>query len=92
MGPIVLMTLGVLFLLGEFTRWDFGRTWPILLIAIGAVKVLSSSSSSDAGHVPPQMPDELRQGFAPGSYPTPTAPPSSPAPQDQQPPQGVNHV
>lgn len=89
MGPIVLMTLGVLFLLGEFTRWDFGRTWPILLIAIGVVKVLSSSSSSDAGHVPPQMPDRLRQGFAPGAYPP--APPATPS-QDQQPPQEVNHV
>lgn len=86
MGPVVLITLGVLFLLGEWTRWDFARTWPILLIAIGVVKVLGSSADEN-GHVAPDLPEPLRQGFNPASYPQPAAPP-----QDQQPPQEVNHV
>ncbi|MGH9523279.1 MAG: LiaI-LiaF-like domain-containing protein [Terriglobales bacterium] len=89
MGPVVLITLGVLFLLGEFTHWDFGRTWPILLIAIGVVKVLGSSAD-DSAHVAPDLPEQLRQGFNPASYPPP--PPVNPPAQDQQPPQEVNHV
>lgn len=40
MGPIVLITLGILFLLDQFHIYDFSETWPILLIAIGAVKIL----------------------------------------------------
>ena len=90
MGPVVLITLGVLFLLGQFTRWDFDRTWPILLIAIGLVKVLGSNANN-SGHVPPDMPEPLRQGFNPASYPPPQPPVNQPA-QDQQPPQEVNHV
>lgn len=50
MGPAILVTLGVLLLLSEFTRWDFSDTWPILLIVIGVVKMLSSNASAE-GHV-----------------------------------------
>ena len=39
MGPAVLVTLGLLFLLGNMTDYSFDRTWPILLIVIGAVNV-----------------------------------------------------
>lgn len=86
MGPVVLITLGVLFLLSEFTHWRFHQTWPILLIAIGVVSVLSSSASTSE-HVPPPMPQQLRQGFAP--YPS-AAPPQPP--QNPQPPQGGTNV
>ncbi len=48
MGPAVLVTLGVLFLLSEFNVAQFHRTWPILLIVIGLVKVLGGST---AGHI-----------------------------------------
>ena len=50
MGPVVLITLGILFLLSEFHLAGFGRTWPVLLIVIGAVKVLGSTADS-SGHV-----------------------------------------
>jgi Domain of unknown function (DUF5668) len=50
LGPAILVTLGVLLLLGQFTRWDFGDTWPILLIVIGVVKVVQSNASTE-GHV-----------------------------------------
>jgi hypothetical protein len=80
LGPVVLITLGVLFLLSEFTHWRFHQTWPILLIAIGVVKVMGSSADT-AGHVPPYFP-----GLA-------GPPPSAvPPPQDPHPPQGVNNV
>ena len=84
MGPVVLVTLGVLFLLSEFTHWHFHQTWPILLIAIGAVKVLGSNADT-TGHVPP---------YVPGPAGTPPPPPTGTVPPNQnpQPPQGVSNV
>lgn len=54
MGAVVLMTVGVLFLLQTLDVYDlnFHRTWPLLLIAIGIVKMLQRSASTD-GHVQP---------------------------------------
>jgi hypothetical protein len=40
MGPAVLVTLGLLFLLANRSNYPFQRTWPILLIVIGAVKLV----------------------------------------------------
>ncbi|MHB8735996.1 MAG: LiaI-LiaF-like domain-containing protein [Terriglobales bacterium] len=40
LGPIVLITLGVLFALQAYAGHPFDRTWPILLIVIGVVKIL----------------------------------------------------
>jgi hypothetical protein len=51
MGPAVLVTVGVLFLIGEYSgRYSFQELWPILLIVIGLVKVAEALSSSE-GHV-----------------------------------------
>ena len=88
MGPVVLITLGVLFLLSEFTHWPFHQTWPILLIAIGIVKVLGSSADT-VGHVPPTLP-----GYTPGAYSAGTTPPAGTVPptENPQPPQGVSNV
>jgi Domain of unknown function (DUF5668) len=52
MGPAVLVTLGVLFLVDEFTRFDFDQSWPLLLIVIGLVKVLQWNTPAP-GHVNP---------------------------------------
>src|SRR5271165_3542846 len=54
MGPAVLITLGVLFLLAQVTSsyWlNFDRTWPALLIVIGLVSFLRHSAPVN-GHVP----------------------------------------
>ena len=45
-GPAVITTVGVLFLLSEFEIANFGRTWPIILLVIGGVKLLGSTASS----------------------------------------------
>jgi len=51
MGPVVLITLGVLFLAGRFGwRYQFRELWPALLIVIGAVKLFGSLASTE-GHV-----------------------------------------
>jgi hypothetical protein len=52
MGPAVLVTLGLLFLLANVTEYPFERTWPILLIVIGAIKVVRYVIP-DSGHVNP---------------------------------------
>jgi len=74
------ITLGVLFLIGEFTRWDFGRTWPVLLIVIGVVKVVGSSADIH-GHIAP---------FGLGVSGPPPA--GSTPPPEAQPPYEVPHV
>jgi uncharacterized membrane protein len=51
MGPAILITIGVLFLIQQFSnRITFGELWPIILIVIGAVKLLEATAST-AGHV-----------------------------------------
>jgi hypothetical protein len=80
MGPAVIITIGVLFLLHQ-TRgdmFDFSNTYPIILIVMGAV-LLASSMAPMTGHVEPSI--------AP-----PPSPPASPAmpgsPQNPAPGQG----
>ena len=67
MGPAVVITIGVLFLLQQMRGgyFDFGNTYPVILVVIGAI-LLASSLSSMEGHVtsdvaPPAAPP------APGS-------------------------
>lgn len=52
LGGAVLLTLGALFLLNEFTRLTFHSSWPLLLIVIGVVMVWQHAASVE-GHVPP---------------------------------------
>jgi hypothetical protein len=71
MGPAVLVTLGVLFLLDSFNAADFGRTWPLLLVIIGLVRVFQSNAPLD-GHVQPSSPEAT-----PSTGPGPNIPSSS---------------
>ena len=50
MGPVILITVGVLFLIGEYTRFSFLELWPILLIVAGVV-LTAQSLASKAGHL-----------------------------------------
>ncbi len=72
MAPAVLLTLGFLFLFESLGRVGFGRTWPILLLVIGGVKLFQSSASND-GHIPPPGPPAPPAGAA-----APPAPPGAP--------------
>lgn len=57
MGPVILITIGVLFLLDNLDvhGFDFNRTWPVILLVIGAVKLMQSSAPT-VGHVELQPP------------------------------------
>ena len=39
-GPIMLITLGSLFALDSYGEFSFSRTWPILIIVLGVMKLL----------------------------------------------------
>jgi hypothetical protein len=75
MGPAVLITIGVLFLLHEIRGevFDFSNTWPFILIVIGAI-LLGSSIAPMSGHVdsptvPPAAPPPTTPGPAQNSVP-----------------------
>lgn len=54
MGPVVIITLGLMFLLAQFVPgWGIGRTWPALLIVIGVIKLLDANR-------PPRPPEGPR--------------------------------
>ncbi len=70
MGPAVITTLGVLFLLSELFHgtFSFVRTFPVLLIVIGAI-LLASAVAPMEGHIgSPAAP-------GPPVAPVPPAPP-----------------
>jgi len=75
MFPAILITIGVLFLI-ERSSWDYGfsRTWPVILLVIGAVK-LGESLASTEGHIGPQGPQPPQ-----GEVPPPPPPPMPPQP------------
>jgi hypothetical protein len=50
MGPLQIITVGVLFLIGEYTRFSFLELWPILLIVAGVV-LTAQSLASKQGHL-----------------------------------------
>jgi cell wall-active antibiotic response 4TMS protein YvqF len=50
MGPLVIITVGVLFLIAQFSRYSFGDLWPVLLIVIGALLVAQHLASKQ-GHI-----------------------------------------
>jgi TM2 domain-containing membrane protein YozV len=78
-GPAVMVTLGFLFLFESVGGVGFHRTWPILLLVIGGVKLFQSSASAD-GHVTLAAPEPPA---TPVYVVPPPAPPAPPAPTDE---------
>jgi hypothetical protein len=80
MGPVIITTLGVLFLLSELGRGNlsFGRTFPILLIVIGVV-LLGSAVAPMEGHT-----GALEVNVPPAAPGPPTNSPTYPGPYSGQ--------
>jgi len=85
MGAAVLITLGVLFLLENYYVVSFDRSFPVLLLVIGAVMMVSRTGSTE-GHIQP--------GWGAPAAPAPppqqamsaqTPPPPQPWREDQNP-------
>jgi hypothetical protein len=83
MGPAVLLTLGLLFQLETLDRLGFSRTWPILLLVIGGVKLFRSMASTEGHLVVPPLAPPAATGSVP---PVPPAPPATPSASNE-----VNH-
>lgn len=79
-GPIILITLGTLFAVDHFGSFTFDRTWPILIIVIGLLKLLERALPGPAynNNYPPPPP-----WTGGGNAPPP------PAPGGNVPPGGV---
>lgn len=61
MGPAIIITVGVLFLLDQVRGgyFSFGNTFPVILIVIGAISLASNLAPIDghiSGPVPPVPP------------------------------------
>jgi hypothetical protein len=72
MGPAILITIGVLFLLDQMRGgyFSFSNTFPVILIVIGAVSLASALAPME-GHL---------------SAGVPPAPPAAPGPAQNAPP------
>jgi len=70
MGPTMVLTTGLVFMLDTLNIASVDRTWPAWILAVGIVKLLQSSASSE-GHVGPLAP-------APPAIAPPPPPPSPP--------------
>ena len=51
-GPVILITVGVLFAFDKFTEFRFSQSWPVLLIVIGLL-LLAGGRRRRRGEVPP---------------------------------------
>jgi len=78
LGPAVIITVGVLFLLHQIRGgyFDFGNTWPVILIVIGAISLASSLAPME-GHISDSVPP------VPPSFTAPP-PPQNPIPGQGQ--------
>ncbi len=86
MGPAMLITIGVLFLLEQLGIMYFDRSWPILLLVAGAVQI-ARRSASDEGHIqPPQRISGIYTQNMSGTPVSPTTvePPAAPPSSDSE--------
>lgn len=52
LGPVMLVTIGGLFLVQQFTVYRFGELWPVILIVLGLWKILQYMMPTE-GHAGP---------------------------------------
>ncbi|MBI3210882.1 MAG: hypothetical protein HYZ37_18510 [Candidatus Solibacter usitatus] len=47
-GPVMMITIGTLFALDHMSAFSFSRTWPVILIVIGLMKLLERAFPAPA--------------------------------------------
>ena len=65
-GPVVLIVMGVLFALDHSGVIDFWRTWPVLIILIGVMKLIERLL---APPIPAYAPPPPAMPYSPGPPP-----------------------
>jgi len=81
MGPVMLFTIGTLLLFERMGVATFHRTWPVILLAVGAVKLIQGTSPRiDTGANYPG-PGSSGGGFPPAP-PVPPPPPAAADPNE----------
>jgi hypothetical protein len=87
MGPAMILTIGVLFLLDHSLHGPrFGQTWPVILLVVGAVKLVQGSASRE-GHITSFGQSITPPGPIPSVSPVPPVAPAPPVPPAGE----VNH-
>jgi cell wall-active antibiotic response 4TMS protein YvqF len=83
-GPVLLITLGTLFAIHQAGIQPFSRTWPLILIMLGVMKLIERMVAPPA---PPYVPPQYSQAYGAGQFRTPpyTAPPAGPPPGGPRP-------
>jgi hypothetical protein len=85
-GPVIMITIGVLFAADRFTDYHFYQTWPILLIVIGILQFVAGRGRRADYYPPPGAPyQQMHPGYQP---PRPGTPPPPPPPSDAAGPNG----
>lgn len=64
-GPVLLITVGILFAMHQAGTISFARTWPLILIVLGFMKLIERMVAPPAPPIP----------YAPAAYPQPYGPP-----------------
>jgi Domain of unknown function (DUF5668) len=58
-GPVLLITIGILFAMHQAGILPFGRTWPLIIIVVGVMKLLERLAF-DPGALPPGTGGQIR--------------------------------
>jgi hypothetical protein len=75
-GPILVITVGVLFALQNFTPYNFGDTWPVLIIVVGLLSLFGRATAGPmvpppppyTTYQPPQPPPPAAGGYRQTPY------------------------
>jgi hypothetical protein len=75
-GPVMLITVGVLFALQNFTPYGFEQTWPVLLVVAGLLSLLGKVVAPPPPPANPAAPPPYPPYTWPLTPPTPPPPPA----------------
>ena len=77
-GPVLLIMVGILFALEQSRVLAFSRSWPLLIIAVGVMKLIERLLAGNAPYQPQQVPSNVGVPAAFHAYPP--GPPAGPPP------------